>query len=454
METPDMSDKRDPMRVAVIGAGPSGIFAVGDLLRSGQVDAVDVYDKLPAPYGLVRYGVAPDHLKIKSVSQKFHKILSDERVRFFGNVEYGVDITRADLDAMYHTTIVSAGCPGNRKLDLPGEELRGSIAASSFVSWYNGHPDAPEALEMRHGAVAVIGAGNVSLDIARIIMKGASGLADTDIPPHVLRILDITEIHTVHIVARRGLKDAKFSFAELLEFDSLPGVNIVVDEKDLPSDNSEDLPPASQMTLDLFRKWARTNPEGAGRRIHFHFGYQPTAIRGTRAVEALDLRGTDTGTVNPADELNTVSLAVSMVIRSVGFRGLPLADLPFDRESATIPHTQGRIVEPNSLTDRLPWYVTGWLKRGPQGIIGTNKVCANETVRTLLSDQGEKEDLPALHSPQPEAIYDVLTTRNVQWVSWDAWDRIDAREVELGQASGRPRVKLNRREHLLEAARP
>lgn len=442
-----MDQMRNLLRVAVIGAGPSGIFATDNLLRSRAVEAVDIYDKLPAPYGLVRYGVAPDHFKIKSVAQKFRKILGDDRVRFFGNVEYGTDISRCDLDSMYHTTVVSAGAPGNRRLEIPGEDLSGSVAASAMVSWYNGHPDVPETFDIRGTSVAIIGAGNVSLDIARILFKSTKELAETDVPEHVLSTLEANAVDTIHIVARRGPESAKFSLPELLEFDSLPDVDIVVDRCDLPESSGE-LPVAVAMTLDVFRRWADTPVAPGRRKIHFHFWKEPSQITGTTSVNGITL---ESARPRPSTSINgdtSTLLDVTMVIRSIGFKGVRLADLPFDERSATIPNIRGRILDDRHRAG-MPWYVTGWLKRGPQGIIGTNKLCAVDTVKTLLSDASDVSTSVIRHDPAGPAR--LLAEREIDWVSKESWDRIDAYEVAQGRRAGRARVKIVRRDDLLAA---
>ncbi|RBM21717.1 NADP oxidoreductase [Prauserella sp. PE36] len=404
-------------RIAVVGAGPSGVFTAAALLDRPDV-LVDVYDRSPTPFGLVRYGVAPDHLKIKSVTRVLSRTLSDPRVRFLGNVEIGKDVRLDTLRGRYAAVVVAVGAPGTRRLAIPGEDLPGHVPAGDLVDWYNGRPGARYRPAERR-RVAVIGAGNVALDIARILLRGGRGLSHTDVPEHVLRDLDARPTHEVHMLVRRGPADTRFTPAELAEFESLPDLDLRVDPAVLPTDDPGPsvADRALAARLAIFRRWSCA-PRGAGRSLTIRFHSPPAAFRGAGRVEAVAL---------PGPTLLPVDLAVS----AIGFRGRPLPGLPFDDATATVPHEKGRVAP--------GLYVTGWIKRGPTGVIGANKACAQETAETLLADvpPDDNDD----HDPAP--------TTGLRVVTWPGWLGIDRAETALGATHGRNRTTIHELDRLV-----
>lgn len=430
------------LRVAVVGSGPAGVYAAGALLDAGQPVSVDVFDALPAPYGLVRYGVAPDHPKIKSVSEKLAQVLESPRARFLGHVAYGTDLTAADLRRHYHAVIHAVGSANERGLGIPGDDLAGSFAAADFVAWYNGHPGAADQGFLAAQEVAVVGAGNVALDVARMLVTGADALVPTDTPAGVLEAWRTNRARDVYLLARRGPAHAKFSTPELRELAKLDSVDLVVDPADL------ELGPAGEQILAedraaarnvaVLRDWAERPRTGAPRRVHFRFWTRPTAIQdgGDGRVAGVQVERT---TLDQAGRLVGAGvvedLAAQAVFRAIGYAGRPLPGLPFDEATSTVPHTAGRVTGP----EHAGVYVAGWIKRGPTGVIGTNKSDAAETVRTLLADAPE---LPAPPEPDPAAVLATLDRAGVRYLRWDGWLRVDHHETTEGARRGRPRLKV------------
>jgi ferredoxin--NADP+ reductase len=444
------------LRVAVVGSGPSGLFAVDALLRTSPVPvSIDVIERLPTPYGLVRYGVAPDHAKIKSVITTFAKTLGDARVRFLGNVAFGTDLNLDDVLRFYDAAIFAVGAPNDRALGIPGEHLPGSMSATEFVAWYSGHPDAAtREIALHAEAVAVIGAGNVAIDVARILAKHVDELRPTDIPHHVLDALAASRIKDIYLIGRRGPAQAKFTTAELRELGELANADVILEPGELELDPASAEAVAArqalQRNLDVLRDFAKKTPVGKPRRLHLRFLASPVEIVGTKAVEALVVER------NRLDEFeNAVGTGVleripaQMIFRAVGYRGEPLAGLPFDAKRHVIPNDAGRVLA--SAATPLPGaYVAGWIKRGPTGVIGTNKADAAETVRSLLADL---ESLPGAGAPRPEDVDNFLAERGVQVVGWKEWLEIDAYEIEAGRLHGRERTKATAYAELLERLR-
>lgn len=434
------------MRVAVIGSGPAGVYAAEALVRaepSADVE-VDVLDALPTPFGLVRYGVAPDHFKIKSVARTLTKVMEDPRVRFVGNVEFGEDLTLDDVRAHYDAVVFATGSPHDRRLGVDGEDLPGSHAAADFVAWYSGHPGYAPAFPLGAREVAVIGAGNVALDVARVLALGADGLAHTDVPDAALEALAANPVDDIHIVARRGPAQAKFTLVELREMAKLPDTDVVVHADELEVDAaSEEAMAARRPTrtmVELFRTWAGWTPTGAPRRIHFRFLHRPVEIVGPDRVSAVRLersRLDGTGRAVGTGEIET--LPAQMVIRSIGYRGSALPGLPFDDDDATVPNDSGRVLDGDG-TPVPGLYVAGWIKRGPTGVIGTNRSDATETVHALLAD-AEAGKVPAAREAGPDAVTAKLRDRGTRFVTWDGWESIDAYEQRLGSDRGRDRAK-------------
>jgi ferredoxin/flavodoxin---NADP+ reductase len=439
------------LRVAVVGSGPAGVYAVAALTKAGGV-RVDVLDRLPAPYGLVRYGVAPDHVKMKSVDAALRRILEDPAVRFLGNVEVGKDVTLEELATYYDAVVFATGAAVDRRLDVPGEDLPGSFSATDFVAWYSGHPDAELdrfTLHARH--VVVVGVGNVAVDVARVLTKPADVLAATDVPGHVLDVLVASAAADVTMLGRRGPAHARFTTKELRELGEINGADIVVDPADLeltPEEQAEvDADRTLRSNLEVLRDWAGRTPAGHPRQLKIKFWHRPAAVLGTDAVDGFRAERTvlKEGRVTGTGE--TVDLPAQMVLRSVGYRVVPPAGLPLDPDTGTVPHDGGRV-----MVDGAPLpgvYVAGWLKRGPTGIIGTNKPDATETVKSLLADAAGLARAP---ERDPDAIVALLESRGVRPVGWAGWEAIDAAERELGAARNCARVKIADRDTLLRTA--
>lgn len=431
-------------RVAVIGSGPAGVYAADTLLKSGHAVTVDVIDALPTPFGLVRYGVAPDHLKIKSVARTLTAVLEDERARFIGNVAFGTDLSLEDLRRYYDATIFATGSPYDRRLGVPGEDLPGSHAAAEFVAWYSGHPGYPPDFPLEAREVAVIGAGNVALDVARFLAKGAEGLAHTDVPDPVLTALRATDVRDIHLIARRGPAEAKFTLVELREMGELPDTDVVVHPEELEIDAAGEQAMAArrptQKMVELFRTWSQRPLTGASRRVHFRFLRSPVEITGPDRVQAVRLEAAHLdGGAHPVRTGEFETLPAQLVVRSIGYRGSALPELPFDEATATVPDDAGRVLDADG-TPVPGLYVAGWIKRGPTGVIGTNRSDAAETAHSLLAD-AEAGKLPAATEPDPDAVTARLADSGTAYVTWNGWLRIDAYEGDLGRLLGRDRAK-------------
>nr|WP_308119064.1 FAD-dependent oxidoreductase [Streptomyces sp. JJ38] len=447
-------------RVAVVGSGPSGVYTVQALLDQDPTStlAVDVLDRLPCPYGLVRYGVAPDHEKIKSLQTNLRRVLEDPRVRFIGNVPVGEGgVAPEELRQLYHAVVYCVGAATDRRLGIPGEDLDGSCSATDFVSWYSGHPDARDGFPLTARSVVVIGVGNVAVDVARMLVRGAAELHTTDMPQTPLDALATGPVRTVHVVGRRGPSQAKFTTKELRELGTLPGVRTTAHASELARDpalgDPGELPAAARRNLAVLEGWSRPDDPAAlpsGSRIDLRFFLRPVEILGTEggAVRAVRFERTAPdghGGVTGTGEFEDVE--AQWVLRSVGYRGVPLTGLPFDAASGTVPNESGRV-----LRDGAPSpgeYVAGWIKRGPTGVIGTNRPCAKETVTALMADA---EALAA----RPVAGQDPLVRLSAGGrhpVPWSGWLGIEAAEARLGSTLARTTVKIPDWDGLLRAAR-
>jgi ferredoxin--NADP+ reductase len=435
------------LRVAVIGAGPAGLYAAEALVKqTGEQVRVDVFDRLPTPYGLVRYGVAPDHKAIKSIARYLQRVLEHPAVRFFGCVELGRDITRSELLSCYDAVIYSTGAMVDRHLGIPGEDLPGSIAATDFVNWYCGHPDAAgHHFDLSAEEVAIIGVGNVAVDVARILAKTAEELRDTDVPQDALEALSTSGVRRIHMIGRRGPAQAKFTTKEARELGELPHAAIHVRPEDLDLDAADPTGASSRLAesdrivrgnIKAMRPWAEPPSGDRPRRIDLRFWRAPVEILGSDRVEALRLERTrlnEEGRVTGTGVYET--LPVGMVLRSVGYQSLPLTGIPFDERSHVVPNAAGRILGADGRVVPRE-YVAGWIKRGPTGVIGTNKADAAETVRALLADLGGR----AQERPSIETL---LESRGVRVVTYDDWLVIDAGEAALARSLDRgERVKL------------
>ncbi|MEU3890362.1 FAD-dependent oxidoreductase [Streptomyces sp. NPDC029041] len=442
------------LRVAVVGSGPSGCYTAQSLVQLDSDVRVDVLDRLPCPYGLVRYGVAPDHEKIKSLQNNLRAVLEHDRVRFLGGVQAGPGgVTVPRLRQLYHAVVYCLGAATDRRLGIPGEDLPGSWSATQFVAWYSAHPDAVDAGFLRDTRSAVVvGVGNVAVDVTRMLARGPAELTPTDMPQAALTTLVDSRVTEIHMVGRRGPSQARFTTKELRELGTLPETDVVVDPAELALDpgytDPSALPAPQRRNVEVLRGWARTPPKGAPRRIHLRFFLRPAELIAERGHvgaarferTAPDGHGGVTGTGRHE------VIEGQLVLRSVGYRGVPLEDLPFDPVTGTVPNLSGRVLREGAVAPGE--YVAGWIKRGPTGVIGTNRPCAKETATSLL------EDAPALAAKTvPADPLPVLRTEGVDPVEWAGWLSIERAEAALGASLGRGVVKLPDRQSLLEAAR-
>lgn len=444
------------IRVAVIGAGPAGIYAADILTNEYARAQVDVFDRLPAPYGLVRYGVAPDHPRIKEIIKALRRVLSrdDNKVRFVGNVHYGTDIKLSDMRHFYDAVIFATGARADRPLEIPGIDLPGSYGAADFVSWYDGHPDVPRDWPLTAKNVAVLGAGNVALDIARVLAKPADEQLSTDIPGNVYAGLAANQATDVHVFARRGPAQIKFTPMEFRELSHSPSIDVIVHpegfEIDDASQRAINSNKSTKLVVDTMMRYLEKEPTGAPHRIHLHLCQAPVAILGTDRVEGLRTERTELigdGTVRNTGEFT--DLPVEAVYRAVGYLSSHLADLPFDHHAGVVPHDAGRVLDMDGVMIEGT-YVTGWIKRGPVGLIGHTKSDAAETIASLLAD------LPGIPPPEvidPDAILAHLAGNGIDYTTWQEWESLDAHEVALGQACGRDRVKVVPRAEMILVGR-
>lgn len=447
-----------PYHVAIVGAGPSGYFAAASLLKAAEDGGpeifVDMLEMLPTPWGLVRSGVAPDHPKIKTISAQFEKTAADPRFRFFGNVEVGEHVSAAELAVRYDAVVYAIGAQSDRPLRIPGEDLPGSVAAVDFVGWYNGHPHFEHiAPDLSDGRAVVVGNGNVALDVARILVTDPAALGRTDIADHALESLHGRGVEEVVVLGRRGPLQATFTTLELRELGDLKGledVDVILDPADFADITDEDLEAASKtvkQNIKVLRSYLGREPRPGNRRIVFRFRTSPIEIRGTDRVESIvlgrnELVSDEFGRIVAKDTGEREELPARLVVRAVGYRGQPVAGLPFDERSGTIPNTGGRVDGSDNE------YVVGWIKRGPSGVIGSNKKDSADTVALLL--QGLTPIPPrAVGADYRAELEQWLLSRQPRLVTGEHWRSIDEHERAAGEPHGRPRVKLTRVEDML-----
>lgn len=453
-----------PLRVAIIGAGPAGFYAAERLFKeSALVIEVDMYDRLPTPFGLVRAGVAPDHQKIKSVTAAFDRIAGNPRFRFFGNVELGRDVTVDELKQYYHQILYSTGAQTDRPLGIPGDDLIGSHPATEFVAWYNGHPDYRDyEFDLTQERVAVVGVGNVAIDVARILCRTREELMKTDIADYALEALTNSNVKEVYILGRRGPAQAAFTAPEAKELGELSDCDTLV----LPEE--AELDPLSLATManadradvrkvDIIQELSKREPTGKSKRLYLRFLVSPTELIGDEhgRVKQMklvhnELYATDAGSMRPRATDRTETLDVGLVFRSIGYRGVSLPGVPFHESWGVIPNDGGRVVDSQTKEPLLGQYTAGWIKRGPTGVIGTNKPDAAETVVNMLADAREGRILDPAHGTADAALA-FVGERRPCYVTFQDWKTLDEIELNRGKEHGRPRVKFTRVEDMLAA---
>ncbi len=456
-----MTGTAQPLRVSIVGSGPAGFYAAGELLAGDPPAEVDMIERLPTPWGLVRLGVAPDHPKIKSVSRAFEKIAARPGFRFFGNVEVGRDLEHADLVRLYDAVIYAVGAQTDRRIGIPGEDLPGSWPATAFVAWYNGHPDFQELpFDLDVERVVVIGNGNVAVDVARMLALTPGELAPTDTTDAAIAAISAAPIEEIVLLGRRGPVQAAFTNPELKELGELAGADVVVDPADLELDPASEVALAgdtnAERNLEVLREYAARSPAGKPKRLVLRFLLSPVAIEGSDRVESVEvvrnrLEADERGGLAAVPTGERETIPTGLVLRSVGYRGVPVPGVPFDDERGTMRNDAGSVLdEQGEQVHRV--YATGWIKRGPSGVIGTNKKDATETVARLREDldAGRLRRNPAATA---EALDALLDERGVGRVLYTGWTAIDTHERGRGEPLGRPRVKLCTWDELLDAAK-
>lgn len=445
------------LRLAIVGAGPAGIYAADIILKAERQFGVsiDLFEQLPAPYGLVRYGVAPDHPRIKGIINALRDVLDRGDIRIFGNVRYGVDIGLDDLKKHYNAVIFSTGAIKDADLDIPGIDLEGSYGAADFVSWFDGHPDVPRTWPLDATSVAVVGVGNVALDVSRILAKHADDLLPTEIPANVYDVLKASPVTDVHIFGRRGPAQVKFSPLELRELGELNDVDMIVYDEDFDYDEASKTAIATNKQVFVIDKvlnqWRQRETGSASRRLHLHFYAKPVRVEETDGrVSGFTYERTrpdGAGSVEGTGEFRTVD--IQAIYRAVGYFGSPLDGVPFDEKRGVIPNHEGQVLDDHDQV--VPGvYATGWIKRGPVGLIGHTKSDAMETVQHVLNDQA---NWWAPASPSPESVDELLQSRGVQYTDLEGWHRLDQHELALGEPEGRVRIKVVPRDEMVTVSR-
>jgi ferredoxin/flavodoxin---NADP+ reductase len=453
------------LRVAIVGSGPAGFYTADALFKAADVNAeVDMLDRVPTPWGLVRAGVAPDHPNIKAVSRVYEKIAKHPGFRFYGHVDIGSDVSRDELLERYHLVVYAFGAKADRRMGIPGEDLEGSWPATDFVAWYNGHPDYHHLeFDISCERAIVVGNGNVAADVARMLALTYDELAVTDVSDYALEVLRDAAIREIVVLGRRGPVQAAFTTPELLELGELADADVYVDPRDVELDpvSAEALAsgaagPTARKNVEVLREYAKRAPEGKRKRLVLRFATSPVAIEGDGKVESItvcrnELVPDGSGSVRARATDETELIPAGIVFRSIGYRGTPLAGAPFDERGGVIPNERGRVVDPERGDQLLGEYAVGWIKRGPTGIIGTNKKDAQETVTALLEDvaAGRFNDP---RDPDRDAADEFLRSRKPELVSYAGWEEIDRVERARGEPQGRPRVKLCTYDEMLEMA--
>lgn len=448
-----------PLRVAVVGAGPAGIYASDLLMKSDTDVQIDLFERMPAPFGLIRYGVAPDHPRIKGIVKSLHNVMDKEQLRFLGNIEVGKDITVEELREFYDAIVFSTGATGDQDLRVPGSDLEGSWGAGEFVGFYDGNPNFERNWDLSAEKVAVVGVGNVALDVARILAKTGDELLVTEIPDNVYESLAKNQAKEVHVFGRRGPAQAKFTPLELKELDHSDTIEVIVNPEDIDYDAASEQARRDSKSQDLvcqtLESYAMRDPKGAPHKLFIHFFESPVEILGKDGkvvglkTERTQLDGN--GGVTGTGEFKTWD--VQSVYRAVGYRSDAIEGVPFDDERAVVPNDGGHIIDPEVGSPITGLYATGWIKRGPIGLIGNTKSDAKETTEMLLADHAAGS-LPAPAKPELESIIEFLDERKVAFTTWDGWHLLDAAERALGEPEGRERKKIVEWNDMVRHARP
>jgi ferredoxin/flavodoxin---NADP+ reductase len=454
----------NPLRVAIVGSGPAGFYAAESLFGTDRTVEVDMFDRLPTPFGLVRAGVAPDHPKIKNVIKRYEKTAGNDGFRFFGNVEVGRDVSVAELEARYNAVLYAYGTATDRKLGIPGEDLPGSHPATTFVAWYNAHPDfAGHTFDLTSKRAVVIGNGNVAADVARMLLLPRSELEITDTANHAIQALSESAIEEVVVLGRRGPAQAAFTNPEVRELGELTDADIVIDPAEVELDpasreyvESDECDPTNRRNVEIFTGFAHREPEGKPKRLVMKFCRSPVEIRGDGKVESLvvgrnELYRDESGAIRARDSGEREDIECGLVLRSIGYKGVGLEGIPFDTDRGVIPNEGGRVTEPESGTQTAGHYAVGWIKRGPSGVIGTNKKDAQDTVDSLFDDL-DAGRVPE-RAPADPPIEELLAERAGDHVTYLGWQAIDRAEVAAGEPHGRPRVKFCSVAEMVEAAK-
>ena len=454
-----LGDGSNPLRVAIVGSGPSGFYATEALIKSGLNVEIDLIERLPAPFGLVRNGVAPDHPKLKQAIKVYKKVAQNPEFNFVGNVTVGVDIKAEELQQTHHAVIYTCGAETDRRLGIPGEDLPGSHTATEFVGWYNGHPDYRDrTFDLSHETAVVIGQGNVAADVARILAKSVDELKQTDIAQHALDVLAESRVRTIYVVGRRGPAQAKFASKELKEFLEIENCRPYIDPAELELNEASQLEIDSKegrgnkKNIEIFHQFAGSEDTGKQRVCIATFLRSPLRLEGegrlqkvifeTNELSGEPFRQSAKGTGQ------TTEIDCGIMFRSIGYNGVPIEGVPFYERWGTIPNDAGRITSEQGGATVPGLYTAGWIKRGPSGIIGTNRACAVETVGALLEDVGELDT----DKPGREGLYKILNSNNVRYIDYAQWEKIDAAEVAAGELKSKPREKFTRRTEMLEVA--
>jgi ferredoxin--NADP+ reductase len=457
--------EQTPLRVAIVGSGPAGFYTAEHVLKhEGTHAEVDMFDRLPTPYGLVRFGVAPDHPKIKSVIRVYEKTAARPEFRFFGNVEVGIDVTVEELRQHYHAIVFAYGTSLDRHLGIPGEDLDGSCSATEFVNWYNAHPDfADREFDLSCERVVVIGNGNVAADVARMLALTREELDQTDTADHAIEAFGGSGVKEILVLGRRGPAQASFTNPEVRELGEMADADIDIDPAEMELDelsrkwlDSDDADPTNRRNVEIFTDFSQREPEGKNKTIALRFLRSPVEIQGEGKVERIvvgrnELQRDESGRIRAVDTGERETIDCGMVLRSIGYKGIPIDGVPFDERSGTISNQAGRVSDDGKQVPGL--YAVGWIKRGPSGVIGTNKKDAQETVNHLFADLEAGKIPEAELAADRGSIEALLNERKPDHVTYERWQAIDAAEVERGKPLGRPRIKFCRVEELVEASK-